>query len=710
MSGVDSPLFVLLSLVSQDFRKSPVSPNLSADKCSKGSLTGNTRRGASSVEQPSPIPDGGMLNPGSSNVKTRLRAVSSIVLAATAFGLLSLVGVVKSPPAQAYDPATDESRLLDYTNKQRQAAGLAPLKVWPSAALLARQHSAEMAAQNSLFHSADWTRVDPIWTKAAQNVGMAAGIFGDPAVQLIQCGSPTACDPLPSPVPPCPWQSAPPGSEGRAFLTSKPHCENVMNPDFNFVGIGIVYGYDGTVWFTVDFFAIPAPPPGLEFPGSPPASESPAIQLPSIEPRSTELYFAEGYTGAGFDTLYEIFNPSDKDANVSVTFFTPTGSVTKSFSLGAKSSKTIDASEVVGRGVDVGAKVSSNKPIVAERRMLFNYRLSGVDGSTQSAGLPAPRLSFLFPEGYTGPGFEQWLTLANPNGAQADLKITFMKPDGATHVHYMSVPGGTRRTLEVGPVIGPTEVSTKVESLNGVSFLAERPMYFNYSSLYGLGTFSGGHVGVGIDEPGTHFYLAEGYTGPGFEEWITIQNPDPYSPANVIIRYLLDTGGAVDVPVSVGPHSRFTRFANSDVPGHSIAVEIFSDRPVATERPMYFDYIGWRDGHNGAGMNGASKYWAVANVDTRLFADTWITIGNPNPSAATVTLYFYYPDGGPPFIRNFGVPANGRGSFKANTIAPQGEKLGLIVASDKAVTVEKPLYQWAPGGVGGDVAPGVPLV
>lgn len=637
--------------------------------------------------------------------RIRIAVVVSAIAVLAAAGLVA----VGAPPVEAFDPATDEMRLLDYTNRQRKAAGLTPLQIWPPAALLAKEHSAAMKASKSLFHSKPWKLVDPIWTKAAQNIGKAAGVFGDPAVQLIQCGAPTACEPLPSPIPPCPWQSPPPGSEGRAFLTSKPHCENVMNPAFNFVGIGIVYGDDGTVWFTLNFFAIPSPPPATGFPPPQPASEAPAVGLPPLGPASTERYFAEGYTGMGFDTLYEIFNPSGESATVTLTFFTPTGSAATTTHLDPKSSKTIDASEIVGRGVEVGARVSSNKPVAVERRMLFNYRLSGIDGSTQSAGLAAPKSSFLFPEGYTGPGFEQWLTFANPNSARVDLKITFMRPDGSTHVLFMSVPGNTRRTLEVGPLIGATEVSTKVESLNGLGFLAERPMYFNYASPAGLGVYSGGHVGAGIDPPGTHFYLAEGYTGPGFEQWVTVQNPDPGGAVNLTIRYLLEGGGAVERSFVVGPHTRFTRFANSDVPGRSVALEIFSDRPVAVERPMYFDYIGWKDGHNGAGMNGAAKHWAVANVDTRLFAETWITIGNPNTDSATVTLYFFDPKGGTPFARNFGIPARGRGSFKANAVAPQGKKMGLIVASDKPVTVEKPLYHWMPEAVGGDVAPGVPV-
>jgi hypothetical protein len=610
--------------------------------------------------------------------------------------------------SQAFDPVTDEQRILDYTNRQRTQAGLAPLKIWPAAAAVARSHSEEMARAGSLFHSADWERVDRIWVSAAQNIGLTYGVFGDAGVQTVQCGAPTACNPLP-PVPPCPWtQGAPPGSEGRSFLTSKPHCENIMNPAFNFVGIGIVYGADGAMWVTVDFYSVPNPPAGLGFPPPAPQSESPIVPLPSKFDGRATRYFAEGYTGTGFDTLYVLFNYSNTDARVNIVFYLSDGSRQIEISIPPGATKIIDVSEYVGRGREVGAKVTSDVPIAVHREMRFNYRLSGIDGSTHSVGLDSPKTLFLLPEGYTGPGFEQWLTLANPSPATAQVLVTFMKPDGSQVFVRLEVPSGTRRTLEVAPIVGPTEISTKVESTNGVPVLVERPMYFSYNSLSGAGPISGGHIGAGIPVPETHFYLAEGYTGPGFEEWITIQNPNTSRAANVRLRYLLDTGSAVERSFVVGPHSRFTRFVNGDVGGHSVAVELFSDIPIAVERPMYFDYRGWRDGHNGQGLSRASKLWAAAGIDTRLFIDTWITVGNPNPAPATVTLYFY--DGSRyPFVRNVEVPANGRGSFKANDIAPQGKVMGLLLASTQPVALEIPVYHWIPCATGGDVSPGVPL-
>lgn len=689
-------------------------PQISGSRCPTLDPRGSSADKSSQYEAAAAFRERRTRSKRSLTLAGRRIRIAAASLARPAFSVLATLALVASltlvvtRDVGAYDPVTDELRLLDYTNRQRQQAGLSPLKIWPRAAEVARQHSKAMADARTLSHSADWNLVDPIWTAAGQNVGMVAGPFGDPAVQTIQCGSPTACNPLPSPIPPCPWSSPPPGSEGKAFLTSKPHCENVMNPSFNFVGIGIVYASDGSMWVTVDFFAVPNPPADLSFPPPPPPSESPIVPLPSIPNEGVVRYFAEGYTGTGFDTLYEIFNYSSVDADVTLTFYLNDTSVERTMRIGPKSSVTIDVSEYVGRGKDVGAKIAANAPVAVERQMRFDYRLSGIEGSTLSSGMSSPRTVFLLPEGYTGPGFEQWLTLLNPQSMPAQLRLTFMKPDGSTIERWATVPAKTRQTVEVRPIVGYTEVSTKVESVNGVPILVERPMYFEYRSIFGLGTMEGGHVGAGIDSPATHFYLAEGYTGPGFEEWITIQNPDGSRAANVRLRYLLDTGGVVERSFRIGPHSRFTRMANSDVPGHSLSVELFSDLPIAVERPMYFDYRSWRDGHNGQGLASVAKYWAVAGVDTRLFVDTWITIGNPNAEPATVTLYFFS-DGKPPFVRNVTVPANGRGSYKANDVAPQGKRMGLIVASTKPVAVEKPTYQWIPGAVGGDVSPGVAL-
>ena len=50
------------------------------------------------------------------------------------------------------------------------------------------------------------------------------------------------------------------------------------------------------------------------------------------------------------------------------------------------------------------------------------------------------------------------------------------------------------------------EVSAELSSTGPI--VAERPMYFNYYDEW-----DGGHVAMGVAQPSTTYYFAEGYTG-----------------------------------------------------------------------------------------------------------------------------------------------------------------------------------------------------
>ncbi len=107
--------------------------------------------------------------------------------------------------------------------------------------------------------------------------------------------------------------------------------------------------------------------------------------------------------------------------------------------------------------------------------------------------LPQPASSFLFAEGYTGPGFEEWLCLFNPDTEKtAQVEITYCFGDGSTKERSLEVPPRTRRTLSVNSEVGKgEEVAILLKSNSPLA--AERPMYFNYG-----GKWAGGHVAVGL--------------------------------------------------------------------------------------------------------------------------------------------------------------------------------------------------------------------
>ncbi len=128
-------------------------------------------------------------------------------------------------------------------------------------------------------------------------------------------------------------------------------------------------------------------------------------------------------------------------------------------------------------------------------------------------------------------------------------------------------------------------------------------MYFN---LLG-GELAGGHCAVGVNAPAKKWFFAEGYTGPGFDTFITVQNPGAVA-ANINVTYYVLGGTPINRTHTVEPHSRFTIGAGNDAgEGLSIAVHVSSDQPVICERPMYFFYQGfhsynWAGGHDSQGF------------------------------------------------------------------------------------------------------------
>jgi hypothetical protein len=95
-----------------------------------------------------------------------------------------------------------------------------------------------------------------------------------------------------------------------------------------------------------------------------------------------EWFFAEGYTGGGFEEWFLVQNPWGEQAEVEVFFLFPGGSTqSTTITVPARSRYTIDVGAMVG-AKEVSLRISSNLPVVAERAMYFHGR----SGGTSSIG------------------------------------------------------------------------------------------------------------------------------------------------------------------------------------------------------------------------------------------------------------------------------------------------------------------------------------
>ena len=131
----------------------------------------------------------------------------------------TLLAMVMAVPTAHADTGSDEARFLSLTNSLRSNKGLAPLAVDGTLVSVARSWSGKMAAAGTISHNPSLSSQLPSgWKKAGENVGKGGN------VDALQ----------------------------KAFENSPAHYQNLVDPAFNYVGIGVVYG-GNMIYVTVDF-------------------------------------------------------------------------------------------------------------------------------------------------------------------------------------------------------------------------------------------------------------------------------------------------------------------------------------------------------------------------------------------------------------------------------------------------------------------------
>lgn len=324
---------------------------------------------------------------------------------------------------------------------------------------------------------------------------------------------------------------------------------------------------------------------------------------------ATAWYFAEGYTGPGFDQWVCVLNPCDAPASVDFHFQTSdAGEVVKSGGVvPAMSRSTFKVNDLLGGGVSNSLKLVSDRPIVAERPMYFDYvgnKNRHWDGGHCVMGATGLSSRFLFAEGTTRAGFDEWLTLQNPNAFAISVTALyrFAPGQGGPIEKSYRVDAGRRVTVFVADETGPDK-DTTVELDSTDDFLAERPMYFKYE-----GVWDGGECAAGATSAASDWYFAEGYTGPGFVEWLCLLNPGEQDAVLELSYYTQEAGALSPRTISVPAGGRLTVKVNDSAgAGYQVScrVRVVSGPAVVVERPMYFDYHGLDGGHDAFGYRGS---------------------------------------------------------------------------------------------------------
>ncbi len=305
-------------------------------------------------------------------------------------------------------------------------------------------------------------------------------------------------------------------------------------------------------------------------------------------------------------------------------------------------------------------------------------------------------------EGYTGPGFDEYILIMNPLTVPVEVQLRYLLPSGLSVVKIVTIPPGSRFTTLVNGVVSGSDVSVAAIS-NQPQIVIERAMYFNYDGK------TGGTSVVGVDKLSTEWYLAEGYTGGTFDTYVLLANPDQKRNAEVDVTYMTDSGAVPGGHLSLKPKSRTTIHVDQFLPDANVSTQIVSNIPIAAERAMYFTYMGYIDGGHGAkGVTAPGTDWYMAEGFTRGSFDTYLLVQNPGQAAANCTATFMKPGGATQDFA-FQVLGNCRFSLPVDGIpGMEDTEFSIHLHADTPVIAERAMYFNFNGKTGGHDVAGAP--
>ncbi|MBC7252727.1 MAG: polysaccharide deacetylase family protein [Actinobacteria bacterium] len=327
---------------------------------------------------------------------------------------------------------------------------------------------------------------------------------------------------------------------------------------------------------------------------------------------------------------------------------------------------------------------------------LFGWK-NMVRGGSSGPGLTAPARRFLFPEGTTRGGFEEWILVFNPNPEEVVVRLD-LRSGGESREKEYRVPPLRRVSLKVNEEFpGREEVAAVLEASGEV--VAERTVYFNR----GAG-FTGGFTSPGTARPSVLHYFAEGAALEGFEEYLSLFNPNP-GDAGAEVELVSGETSRVE-KVVVPARRRVTLGLKGLAPGAEYSLVVRSDAPLAAERSRYFVFDKLVTGGSvTSGETLPRPEWFFAEGTIREGFNTFLTVYNPCLESTWVVVHARCAGGGTAEER-FLLPARGRRTLSLDTMLPPGTDFVTRVRSLLPVVAERSFYFRQNNVIGGDGSPG----
>ena len=417
-------------------------------------------------------------------------------------------------------------------------------------------------------------------------------------------------------------------------------------------------------------------------------------------------YLAEGTTAWGFTTYITIENPNAVDLIGNVTYMPRGGAanVEQEVFLPALSQTTITNDALIaatGGQMDFSTRVESSdktRPIAVDRTMEWTGPGAASPEGHNSIGVTSPEKTWYLPEGSTNWGFETWLSVQNPNNAEATCTLTYMVKGESPQEFTKKVPANSRESFSMADDIGNKDASIQVES--NIPVIPERSIYRNSRRE--------GHGSIGPPPRPPSYSLGSPTPAWGFTTSVSKHTPND-SDVDVTVTYMTGDGAKPQVPFKMAPNTRETIRVNdvAGMAGNDFSTRVTGSSPIIAERAMY-----WGEGtplgeacHDSIGVPAPAMTFYLPDGQTSDGRETWTCVQNPNGTEVDVTITYLPAGGGDPVVFTKKIPADSRRSFSmAGTDSYPGfqGRASVLVESNTAerpIIVERSMY-WNSRGAG----------
>ena len=147
-------------------------------------------------------------------------------------------------------------------------------------------------------------------------------------------------------------------------------------------------------------------------------------------------------------------------------------------------------------------------------------------------------------------------------------------------------------------------------------------------------------------------------------------------------------------------NSRKTIRVNDVLPNADFSTEVSSNKPIVTERAMYWDLGQGEACHDSIGLSSAHTTFYFPDGQTSAGWEPFTLVGNPNDDPDTVDVTYLNQDGKGTETETREIPARSRATFNMVDKLPDGRASIMVTSKTvgKKIMVERSMYMHSRGG------------